>query len=106
LELTKKVNPPVIRWPGGWFVSDYHWQDAIGPIDKRAPKFNRAWNAYVSNDVGTDEFVLLCRKVGAEPYISVNVGTGTPEEAASWVEYANGSTRTAMGRLRAQNGHP
>ncbi|MCI0662418.1 MAG: hypothetical protein L0220_15215, partial [Acidobacteria bacterium] len=106
LELTKRITPTSIRWPGGWFVSDYHWNDGIGPIDERPARFNRTWNAYTTNDVGTDEFIALCRKLGAEPYISVNVGTGTPEEAAQWVEYCNGNRNTKMGRLRAQHGHP
>jgi alpha-L-arabinofuranosidase len=106
IELTKSITPTMIRWPGGWFVSDYHWKDAIGPIDQRPASFNRAWNAYTSNDIGTDEFIALSRKLGAEPYISVNVGTGTPEEAAQWVEYCNGDAKTEMGRLRALNGHP
>ena len=105
LELSRKVTPSMIRWPGGWFVSDYHWRDGVGPIDERPARFNRSWNAYVSNDVGTDEFILLCKKLGAEPYITVNVGTGTPEEAAQWVEYCNGGPNTEMGRLRAKNGH-
>lgn len=105
LELTQKVLPPSIRWPGGWFVSDYHWRDGVGPIDQRPALFNRAWNAYVSNDMGTDEYIRLSRKLGSEPYISVNVGTGTPEEAAKWVEYCNGGPTTEMGRLRAQNGY-
>ncbi len=106
LELSRKVTPTLIRWPGGWFASDYHWQDAIGPIDRRPAIFSRPWNAYVSNDVGTDEFLLLCKKLGADPYLTVNVGTGTPEEAAKWVEYVNGSPSTQMGKLRSRNGHP
>ena len=105
LELSQKVSPSMVRWPGGWFVSDYHWRDGVGPMDERPARFNRSWNAYVSNDVGTDEFILLCKKLKAEPYITVNVGTGTPEEAAQWVEYCNGGPKTEMGRLRAKNGH-
>jgi alpha-N-arabinofuranosidase len=106
IELTRRVTPTSIRWPGGWFASDYRWQDGVGSMDQRPVRFNRAWNAYTTNDVGTDEFVALCRKLGADPYITVNLGTGTPEEAAKWVEYCNGGRDTEMGRLRAQNGHP
>jgi alpha-N-arabinofuranosidase len=106
LDLTRRISPTSIRWPGGWFASDYHWKDGIGPIDERPARFNRTWNAYTTNDVGTDEFIVLCRKLGAEPYITVNVGTGTAEEAAQWVEYCNGGRETKMGRLRAQHGHP
>ncbi|MGH9703992.1 MAG: alpha-L-arabinofuranosidase C-terminal domain-containing protein, partial [Candidatus Acidiferrales bacterium] len=94
------------RWPGGWYVSDYHWQDGIGPVDKRPARLNRAWMAYTANDVGVDEFMQLCEKLNAEPYICVNVGTGSPEEAAALVEYVNGASNTKWGRVRAKNGHP
>ncbi|MGH9845420.1 MAG: alpha-L-arabinofuranosidase C-terminal domain-containing protein [Blastocatellia bacterium] len=106
IELTRRVTPTSIRWPGGWFASDYHWRDGVGLVDRRPARFNRAFNAYTTNDVGIDEYIVLCRKLGAEPYITVNFGTGTPEEAAQWVEYCNGRPGTEMGRLRAQNGHP
>jgi len=106
VEVTRRFKPTCIRWPGGWFVSDYHWQDGIGPVDKRPARLNRAWLGYTTNDVGIDEFVALCRKLNAEPYVCVNVGTGTPEEAAVLVEYANGASDTRWGRVRAENGHP
>jgi alpha-N-arabinofuranosidase len=75
-------------------------------VDKRPARLNRAWLGYVTNDVGIDEFVALCRKLNAEPYVCVNVSTGTPEEAAALVEYANGASDTRWGRVRAENGHP
>lgn len=106
LEVTRRLKPTCIRWPGGLFVSDYHWMDGIGPRDKRPARLNRCWLAYTANDVGIDEFVELCRKLNAEPYICVNVGTGSAEEAAALVEYANGTPDTKYGRLRAANGHP
>ena len=106
LELTRRVQPTCIRWPGGWFVSDYHWQDGIGPIDKRPALLNRAWMAYTANDFGVDEYKQLCAKLNCEPYICVNVVTGTPEEAAALVEYVNGASSTKWGRVRAENGHP
>ena len=106
LELTREVKPTSIRWPGGWFVSDYDWRDGIGPVDKRPASLNRPWLGYWNNDIGIDEFVELCRKLHAQPYVSVNVGTGTPEEAAALVEYANDSIQTKWGGLRARNGHP
>jgi alpha-N-arabinofuranosidase len=68
--------------------------------------YNRAWKSPTDNDVGTDEFVALCRLLGAEPYLCVNYGTGSPEEAADWVEYCNGSVETRWGKVRAANGHP
>jgi len=106
LEATKRVKPTCIRWPGGCFVSDYHWQDGVGPVDQRTAGWNRPWLAYYTNDVGVDEFLSLCGKLNAAPYICVNVGTGTPEEAAALVEYANGDADSKWGRIRAQNGHP
>lgn len=96
----------MIRWPGGNFASDYHWQDGVGPIDKRPTRLNRAWGETEPNDLGTDEFLQHCKLLQVEPFITVNAGSGTAEEAASWVEYCNGSADTHWGRLRSQNGHP
>jgi len=106
LEMTRRFLPTCIRWPGGCFVSDYHWQDGIGPVDQRPARLNRSWTAYTTNDVGIDEFVALCRKLGAEPYVCVNTDTAAPEEVAALVEYCNGNRNTRWGRVRAQNGHP
>jgi alpha-N-arabinofuranosidase len=106
LEVTRRVKPTSIRWPGGCFVSDYNWRDGVGPVDQRPARWNRPWLAYYNNDVGVDEFLALCRKLGAEPYVCVNVGTGSPDEAAALVEYTNGGADTAGGRRRAANGHP
>ena len=105
LEVTRRIKPTSIRW-GGWFFSDYDWQHGIGPVDQRPAELNRSWLGYWDNDVGIDEFVALCRKLRAEPYVTVNVGSGTPEEAAAMVEYANGSPETRWGKIRARNGHP
>jgi alpha-N-arabinofuranosidase len=106
LELTREMRPPVLRYPGGNFVSGYHWQDGIGDRDQRPIRYDYAWNVWEPNDVGIDEFMQLCTLLGCEPYISVNAGNGTAEEAAAWVEYCNGATNTRYGSLRAQNGHP
>ena len=106
LDLTRQAKPTSIRWPGGWFVSDYDWRDGIGPVDQRPSRLNRSWLGYWDNDIGIDEFVKLCRKLHVQPYVSVNVGTGTAEEAAALVEYANGSRESRWGRVRAKNGHP
>jgi len=106
LNAVKALQPPIIRWPGGNFVSGYHWRDGIGPRDQRPPRWDRAWGAWEWNDFGTDEFIQFCRWVGAEPYICVNLGEAGPEEAAAWVEYCNGGPDTPMGRWRAANGHP
>jgi len=96
----------LLRFPGGNFVSGYHWKDGIGPIDKRKTTKNRPWSKIEYNHVGTDEYITFCRLVGAEPMICVNAGDGTPREAADWVEYCNGSVDTKYGALRAKYGHP
>jgi len=106
VRLWREARLPILRYPGGNFASGYHWQDGVGPRDKRVTRLNRAWNQPEPNHVGTDEFMTFCRLVGCEPFICVNAGDGTPEEAAAWVEYCNGGPDTRFGRLRAQNGHP
>ncbi|MBM3213232.1 hypothetical protein FJZ33_13515, partial [Candidatus Poribacteria bacterium] len=106
VKFTKESGLPILRYPGGNFVSGYHWKDGIGPIDKRESTANKPWNMIEYNHVGTDEFVDFCRLTGAEPMICVNAGDGTPEEAAEWLEYCNGNTSTKYGKLRAENGHP
>ncbi|WP_436927550.1 alpha-L-arabinofuranosidase C-terminal domain-containing protein [Halosimplex amylolyticum] len=107
VELLRESDLPLLRWPGGNFVSGYHWQDGIGPVDERPTKPNPAWDGLEYNLFGTDEFMQFCEHVGCEPMICVNAGDGTPEEAAKWVEYCNGDPEeTEMGRLRAEHGHP
>ncbi|MBN2019360.1 MAG: glycoside hydrolase family 127 protein [Sedimentisphaerales bacterium] len=103
--LLKDLNSPVYRWPGGNFVSGYDWRDGIGERDKRPPRKNPAWKGVEHDDVGIDEYMELMEIIGAEPFIAVNTGLGTIEEAAAEVEYCNGSVDTPMGKLRAQNGH-
>lgn len=104
IRMVKEWPVPLLRWPGGNFVSHYHWRDGVGPMDLRQVRPNYAWNGLEYNLFGTDEFIRFCRLIDAEPQITVNTGTGTPEEAASWVEYCNGSSQSRMGRLRAENG--
>lgn len=106
IEVLRAVRPAAIRWPGGNFASQYDWKEGIGERDRRPCRWNRAWNQWEWNDVGTDEFLRLCELLGAEPYICANAGEGTPQEAAEWVEYCNGPPDSPMGRLRAANGHP
>ncbi len=106
LELLRELAPPILRWPGGNFASGYHWEDGIGEPDRRPTRWERAWGQWETNDFGTEEFLHLCREIGAVPYICANLGEGTPREAAEWVEYCNGATETAFGGLRAANGHP
>jgi len=109
IESLKALRPPIIRWPGGCNVDCYRWQQTIGDRDKRPPQFNHAFpktEQWLTHDAGIDEFMQLCHYTGAKPHIVVNAGDGTPEEAANWVEYCNGSLDTKFGKLRAQNGHP
>ena len=109
LEAVKAIRPPNMRWPGGSNMACYYWQEAIADRDKRPMRFNRGFpreGEWVSNDVGIDEFMELCRLTGAEPYLAVNYGGGTAREAANWVEYCNGSVDTKYGKIRAENGHP
>ncbi len=102
----KQLQTPILRWPGGNFVSGYNWRDGIGTDrDKRPARANPAWHNIDANDVGIHEYMQLLSLIGAEPYIAVNTGKGTPEEAAAEVEYVIGGANTAGGKLRAQNGH-
>lgn len=105
MEAVRGLRVPIIRWPGGNFVSAYHWEDGIGPKDERPRRWDLAWKTEESNRFGTDEFLAYCRKVGAEPYVCVNTGTGTIEEAAQWVEYCNASCDTHHADLRRRNGY-
>jgi len=106
VRLTREARLPILRYPGGNFASGYHWKDGIGPVDRRKTTFNQPWSMIEYNHVGTDEFMAFCEAAGAEPMICVNAGDGTPEEAAEWVEYCNGDTKSKYGALRAENGHP
>jgi len=104
LPLIRQLNPPVMRWPGGNFVSGYQWRDGIGDRDRRPPRWERAWNDVEDNDFGLHEFMAFCELVQTEPYIAVNAGLGTAQEAAEEVEYVNGSPSTRWGSERAKNG--
>lgn len=94
-----------LRYPGGNFVSNYHWEDGIGPREKRPRVYDYAWMTDDDNRIGTVEFIELCRKVGAEPYICVNMGSGTAEEAMHWVEFCNGTTNTKYANMRRELGY-
>jgi alpha-N-arabinofuranosidase len=101
----KKMKPAVIRWPGGCFADDYHWQDGVGPRDQRPRRVNIHWGEVVeSNQFGTQEFIRFCRMVGAEPYIVGNVGSGTVRELREWVEYCNFPGDSTLAKQRAADG--
>ena len=96
----------VMRYPGGNFVSGYHWQDGVGPREARPRLREMAWNSIETNEIGTDEFMALARRMDWEPMMAVNLGTGTPEEARNWVEYCNSAAGTKYADMRVENGHP
>jgi alpha-N-arabinofuranosidase len=104
LGLLRELRMGVLRWPGGNFVSNYHWADGIGPKDSRPRRPELAWGGEESNRFGTDEFLEYCAELGTEPYICLNMGTGSLAEALGWVEYCNGSGDTEWARRRRANG--
>lgn len=106
IDAVNKMGVSVIRYPGGNFVSGYHWQDGIGAKEARPKRKDLAWGATETNQVGTDEFLKFISKTNATPYLCVNLGTGTIEEARNWVEYCNAPTGLYYSDLRAKNGHP
>lgn len=105
MELVRPLNLPLIRYPGGNFLSGYRWEDGIGPVEKRPVRPDLAWQAIEPNKVGTDEFISFCEKVGTVPMMGVNLGTGTPQDAANLVEYCNFPAGTYYSDKRAENGH-
>ncbi|MEI8224404.1 MAG: alpha-L-arabinofuranosidase C-terminal domain-containing protein [Bacteroidota bacterium] len=104
LEAVKGLKVSHVRYPGGNFVSNYHWLDGVGPKDERIPRMELAWARLEPNTFGTNEFIQFCRKVGTEPYLSVNMGTGTIEEAQRWVEYCNVKEGSYYAELRKKHG--
>ncbi len=106
LAAARPLGIPLLRWPGGNFVSGYHWLDGVGPKDRRPRRSELAWYAEESNRFGTNEFIEYCRALGTEPFICVNMGSGTMDEAQAWVEYCNGAGRTSWADLRREHGYP
>jgi len=106
LQALKKIRPLILRWPGGCYADGYHWKNGVGPKNERPVTYDLAWRVEESNRFGTDEFIEYCRLIGAEPYICVNVGSGTAEEAAQWVEYCNRKGNSCYANLREKYGHP
>ncbi len=105
LNALKALKIPVMRWPGGCFADEYHWVDGIGPKENRPKMVNNNWGGVVEdNSFGTNEFLNLCELLGCEPYISVNVGSGSVEEMAKWIEYMTSAGDSPMANLRRENG--
>jgi alpha-N-arabinofuranosidase len=99
------LGVPIIRYPGGNFVSGYHWLDGVGPKDKRPAVLDRAWNTLETNQFGTNEFITWARAVGTEPLFGLNFGTASAEDAAALVEYCNASGGTKWSELRRSHGY-
>lgn len=107
VEALRAIKVPNVRWPGGCFADEYHWRHGIGPAEARRKTINSNWGGAVEpNTFGTDEFMDFVDQIGSEAYVSVNVGSGTVQEAAEWVEYMTADPETTAGKERAANGHP
>ena len=105
LKAMKELNVPLLRFPGGTVTKIYHWQDGIGKKSDRPKRRNLVWGGTNDNHFGTAEFVDYCHQIEAEPFLVVNMATGTPEEASNWVEYCNGTTDTFYANLRRSQGY-
>lgn len=105
LAALKTLQVPQLRWPGGCFADEYHWRDGIGPPEKRPSMYNSHWGGVVENNhFGTHEFLDLCELLGIEPYVCLNVGSGTVQEQMEWVEYMTSPASSPMADLRRANG--
>ncbi|HNT93223.1 MAG: alpha-L-arabinofuranosidase [Bacteroidales bacterium] len=105
VQLVRELKIPVVRWPGGNYVSGYNWEDGIGPKEQRPARLDLAWHQVESNHMGTDEYVQLCKLLGAENFICINAGTGTLDQARHWVEYCNIEKGTYYSDLRRKYGN-
>ena len=102
----RALHVPNVRWPGGCFADEYHWRDGIGPQDRRRVAINANWGGAVEpNTFGSDEFMDFIEQIGSDAYLSINVGSGTPQEAADWLAYLTAPASTTAGQERARNGH-
>ncbi len=105
MQAVRELGVTILRYPGGNFVSGYNWKDGIGPKELRPVRPDQAWGDLESNRFGTDEFLRYCERAGLEPYICINAGLGTVEEARQWVEYCNEPRKTYWSEMRSRNGH-
>ena len=105
VQALKKIGVPVLRWPGGCFADEYHWEDGVGPQEMRKRMVNTHWGGVVEdNSFGTHEFMELCTQIGCEPYVNANVGSGTVREMSEWVEYLNSDGDSSVVQRRWANG--
>ncbi len=105
LEALRRLDMPIMRYPGGNFVSGYRWRDAVGPKEERQARMELAWHDLEPNTFGTNEFVSFCRKINSEPYMAVNCGDGDLRDARDWLEYCNSTKETALVKLRKAHGY-
>ena len=112
VEQLKAIGPRLLRWPGGNFAGEYRWKDGLLPADQRGPlqaateiETQPYTDGFDYHEINTDDFIALCREVGAEPMMTINLAWCTPKESAEWVEYCNGDENTEYGRKRAERGH-
>lgn len=105
LQKVQELKVPLLRFPGGTVIKTYHWQDGIGPKQERPKRKNLIWGGINDNHFGTAEFIEYCRQIGAEPFLVINMSTGSPEEASNWVEYCNGDGDTYWANLRRLHGY-
>jgi alpha-N-arabinofuranosidase len=107
VQALRAIRVPNVRWPGGCFADAYHWREGVGPADKRPHRLNASWGGVIEpNSFGTHEFMDFAQQVGAEVFLSVNVGSGTVQESADWLEYLTADKPTSLAQERAANGHP
>ncbi len=105
IDALRNLHVPLLRWPGGCFADEYHWKDGVGPLDKRPSMYNSNWGGVVEdNHFGTNEFLNMCEMLGIEPYICVNIGSGTVRETQEWIEYMTSDADSPMANLRRANG--
>lgn len=105
LDKVKDLNPTMLRFPGGTVIKTFHWEDGIGPKSQRKTKKNLIWGGINNFHFGTCEFIEYCREINCEPVLVINLSTGTPDEAANWVEYCNGTENTYYANLRRSHGY-
>jgi alpha-N-arabinofuranosidase len=104
MEAPRGLGVTLLRWPGGNFASGYNWKDGIGPRDQRPVRRDHAWGALETNRFGTDEFLTYCEKLKVEPYLCINAGLGSVEDARNWVDYTNESANTYWAAAARKNG--
>lgn len=106
VDALKKIEPPIIRWPGGCYADTYHWRDGVGPRENRKITYNENFGTeeIENNHFGTHEFIELCKLVGAEPWININLLSGSVKEMVDWIEYCNRPSGTSLSNERITNG--